>query len=236
MKNLKNLSFFICPNFLRFFNVSMTFEFLSIFHDFPGKFIFPGFSMIFHDRGNPVRRQTQSPVTEKLHSGKFFFHGVKKYVERWWSITNKTGQYLHSKVKKLGSFFNCCKARCSFFVEADLLRFLLCIVETTFPRIGSASLGGMPRNPSSTEARMSFIGTSLGTTAKFKPRPNTWTWSAVKVFWDRLTTHLLEGFELFFCCGEFVFSKDFALLSRLGRDFETDSAETSYTNLFQAYS
>jgi len=29
----------------------MTFEFLSIFHDFPGKFIFPGFSMIFHDRG-----------------------------------------------------------------------------------------------------------------------------------------------------------------------------------------
>jgi len=32
----------------------MTFEFLTIFHDFPGKFIFPGFSMIFHDRGNPV--------------------------------------------------------------------------------------------------------------------------------------------------------------------------------------
>ena len=31
----------------------MTFTFLSIFHDFPGKFIFPGFSMIFHDRGNP---------------------------------------------------------------------------------------------------------------------------------------------------------------------------------------
>jgi len=31
----------------------MTFEFLSIFHDFPGTFIFPGFSMIFHDRGNP---------------------------------------------------------------------------------------------------------------------------------------------------------------------------------------
>jgi len=31
----------------------MTFEFLSIFHDFPGNFIFPGFSMIFHDRGNP---------------------------------------------------------------------------------------------------------------------------------------------------------------------------------------
>ena len=29
----------------------MTFKFLSIFHDFPGKFIFPGFSMIFHDRG-----------------------------------------------------------------------------------------------------------------------------------------------------------------------------------------
>jgi len=31
----------------------MTFEFLSIFHDFPGTFIFLGFSMIFHDRGNP---------------------------------------------------------------------------------------------------------------------------------------------------------------------------------------
>jgi len=31
----------------------MTFEFLSIIYDFPGKFIFPGFSMIFHDRGNP---------------------------------------------------------------------------------------------------------------------------------------------------------------------------------------
>jgi len=31
----------------------MTFKFVSIFHDFPGKFIFPGFSMIFHDRGNP---------------------------------------------------------------------------------------------------------------------------------------------------------------------------------------
>jgi len=32
----------------------MTFEFLWIFPDFPGRFIFPGFSMIFHDRGNPV--------------------------------------------------------------------------------------------------------------------------------------------------------------------------------------
>jgi len=32
----------------------MTFEFLSIFHDFRRKFIFTGFSMIFHDRGNPV--------------------------------------------------------------------------------------------------------------------------------------------------------------------------------------
>jgi len=31
----------------------MTFKFVSIFHDFPGNFIFPGFSMIFHDRGNP---------------------------------------------------------------------------------------------------------------------------------------------------------------------------------------
>jgi len=38
----------------------MTFEFLSIFHDFPGKFIFPGFSMIFHDRGNPVQCALQS--------------------------------------------------------------------------------------------------------------------------------------------------------------------------------
>ena len=57
----------------------------------------------------------------------------------------------------LGSFFNCCKAGCSFFVKADLLRFVFCIVETTFPRIRSASLGGMPRSPSSTEARMSFM-------------------------------------------------------------------------------
>jgi len=30
-------------------------NFYQIFHDFPGKFIFPGFSMIFHDRGNPVQ-------------------------------------------------------------------------------------------------------------------------------------------------------------------------------------
>jgi len=33
----------------------MTFKFLTIFHDFPGKCIFPGFSMIFHDRGNPEK-------------------------------------------------------------------------------------------------------------------------------------------------------------------------------------
>jgi len=39
----------------------MTFKFLSIFHDFPGKFIFPGFSMIFHDRGNPGKIDTDLP-------------------------------------------------------------------------------------------------------------------------------------------------------------------------------
>jgi len=111
----------------------------------------------------------------------------------------------------LGSFFHCCNARCSIFVKTDLLRF--CMVETTFPRIRSASLGGMPGNLSSAEARMSFVGTSLGAIATFKTRPNTWTWSSVKVLWDRLTTHLLEGFELFFCCEEFVFSKDDNIVS-----------------------
>ena len=30
----------------------MTFQFLLIFHDFPQKFIFPGFSIIFHDCRN----------------------------------------------------------------------------------------------------------------------------------------------------------------------------------------
>jgi len=34
----------------------MTSKFLSIFHDFPRKFIFPGFSMILHDCGNPDQR------------------------------------------------------------------------------------------------------------------------------------------------------------------------------------
>jgi len=108
----------------------------------------------------------------------------------------------------LGSFFNCYNVMCSFFVKTDLLWFLFCMVETTFPWIRSASLGGMPRNPSSTEARMSYIGTSLGAIAKFKPRSNTWTWSSVKVLWDRLMTHLLERLDFFFCCGEFVYSKD----------------------------
>jgi len=67
----------------------------------------------------------------------------------------------------LGSFFNCCNAMCSFFVKTDLLRFLLRMVETTLPRPRSVSLGEMPRNLSSTEARISFTGTSLGAMAKF---------------------------------------------------------------------
>ena len=54
----------------------------------------------------------------------------------------------------LASFFNCCNALCSFFVKTDLLRLLFRMVETTLPRIRSASLGIMPRNPSSTEARI----------------------------------------------------------------------------------
>ena len=31
----------------------MTFKIYQFSNDFPEKFIFPGFSMIFHDRGNP---------------------------------------------------------------------------------------------------------------------------------------------------------------------------------------
>jgi len=67
----------------------------------------------------------------------------------------------------LGSFSNCCYARCSFFVEIDLLRFLFFMVKTTFPRIRSASLRGMPRNRISTEARISFICTFLGVSYLF---------------------------------------------------------------------
>jgi len=55
----------------------------------------------------------------------------------------------------------------SFCVKTDLLRILLRVVETTLPRIRSASLGKTPRDSSSAEARISFIGTSLGTKAKF---------------------------------------------------------------------
>jgi len=47
----------------------MTFEFLSIFHDFPRTFIFPGFSMIFHDRGNPdlSKGDWHSKIWQKIH-------------------------------------------------------------------------------------------------------------------------------------------------------------------------
>jgi len=67
----------------------------------------------------------------------------------------------------VGSFFNCCNAVCSFFVKIDLFHLLFHVVESTLPQIRSASLGKMPRNPSWTEARISFTGTSLGAIAKF---------------------------------------------------------------------
>jgi len=41
------------------------------------------------------------------------------------------------------------------------------MVESALPRIRSASLGEMPRNPSSTKARISLTGTRLGPIAKF---------------------------------------------------------------------
>ena len=50
----------------------MTFKFLSIFHDFPGKFTFPGFSMIFHDRGNPVKKRRK--IFNLLPFEKIFAH------------------------------------------------------------------------------------------------------------------------------------------------------------------
>jgi len=42
----------------------MTFKFLSMFHDFPRKFLFLEFSMIFHDLGNPG---LNSPLVAPLH-------------------------------------------------------------------------------------------------------------------------------------------------------------------------
>jgi len=56
----------------------------------------------------------------------------------------------------LGYFINCCNIMC-FFVKIDLLRFLFRMVETTLPRIKSPLLGEMPRNPSSTEPRISLV-------------------------------------------------------------------------------
>ena len=44
LKLRKNLNFVLLLT-LQNFDCSMTFKFLSIFHDFPGKFIFIGFSM-----------------------------------------------------------------------------------------------------------------------------------------------------------------------------------------------
>jgi len=41
------------------------------------------------------------------------------------------------------------------------------MVETTLPRMRSASLEKMPRYPFSTEARISFAGTSFGAIAKY---------------------------------------------------------------------
>jgi len=41
------------------------------------------------------------------------------------------------------------------------------MVETILPPFTSVSLGKLPCNPSSTEARISFTGTSLGAIAKF---------------------------------------------------------------------
>jgi len=41
----------------------MTFKFLSIFHNFPGKVIFLQFSMIFHDHGNPDKPTLQIIVS-----------------------------------------------------------------------------------------------------------------------------------------------------------------------------
>ena len=58
-ETLSNQKKFLWCSFLKFFNFqqkvfkfSTTFQFLSNFHDFPGEFIFPGFSMTFHDREN----------------------------------------------------------------------------------------------------------------------------------------------------------------------------------------
>jgi len=66
-----------------------------------------------------------------------------------------------------GSSFNCCNAMCSFFVRTAQLCLLFRVVETALPRIKSVSLGKMPRNPYSTEARISFTGTSIQTIATF---------------------------------------------------------------------
>jgi len=38
----------------------MTIHVLQIFHDFPGKKIFPGFFMTFHNCGNPAKPERQS--------------------------------------------------------------------------------------------------------------------------------------------------------------------------------
>jgi len=68
----------------------------------------------------------------------------------------------------LGYFVNCCNSM-RFFVKTDLLRFLFRMVETTLPRVKSPLLEEMPRNPSSTQARISLTGTPLGAIAKFSP-------------------------------------------------------------------
>jgi len=71
---------------------------------------------------------------------------------------------------------------CSFFVKTDLLRFFFRTVETPLPPFRSVSLRKMPRNPSSTEARICFTGTPLGAIVKF--------WADTDAFHSSLTvTH-----------------------------------------------
>jgi len=77
---------------------------------------------------------------------------------------------------------------CTFFVKTDLLRILFHMFETTLPRIRSALLGVMPRNPSATAARISFTGTSLGVAAKF--------WADIDAFHFSLTITDADIFPL----------------------------------------
>jgi len=66
------------------------------------------------------------------------------------------------------------------------------MVETTLPRTESASLGKMPRNPSSTEARISFAGTSLGAIEKFSTDTDAFNFSLTIVDADTEIFALLK--------------------------------------------